>query len=496
MTSFGTFKTVLERKAFLILATLFVVGLAATCVVLPWSYVHWIDDVMINEFGRFPIGAHQFEWNMNWYPFAVQNSQTSVPFYLGGALLEIGYRLFGEIGPRCLVFSIFVLSVLLLFLYLKRKTSNKVLAALMALMYFSYPAIQVSVRGARVDMVAMAFVIAALLTLQFKPRTFCGRAVLFGVIGALCAIGGFVWISVTLVAPVVLWEMLEYFQVNRIALKERMLLLVAAGVGAVIAALVILIPFYPVLDRVLEVLRLNMEMGTGHAKGGFMVKEFLESFLSYPGFFAIGLVLLCFKRRLWVMALGSWLLIFLCIRTNFYINRMIYFLPAAIIGMAVFYQECRTTVARKVVVGLLVLMAALSYGRTCVLRNLIDWHSKPCRDYAGLTRYMEREIGRDVRIYNSSFTLYYVGRDLGWRQFRATGMSEIPPEKLRGEFDCYICDEKAVTPDLDRQMREMGFNSSKVLNEHVRYPSSWLGRLLYRTGRMVPILGAYRVYKR
>ena len=196
------------------------------------------------------------------------------------------------------------------------------------------------------------------------------------------------------------------------------------------------------------------------------------------------------------MARGSWLLIFLCIRTNFYINRMIYFLPAAVVGGAVFYQECRTTVARKVVVGVLVLMAALSYGRTCVLRNLIDWHSKPCRDYAGLTRYMEREVGRDVRIYNSSFTLYYVGRDLGWRQFRATGMSEIPPEKLRGEFDCYICDEKAVTPDLDRQMREMGFNSSKVLNEHVKHPSSWLGRLLYKTGRMRPILGAYWIYER
>ena len=225
-----------------------------------------------------------------------------------------------------------------------------------------------------------------------------------------------------------------------------------------------------------------------------MVKEFFVSFLSYPGFFAVGLLLLSLKKRLWVMALGSWLLILLCIRTNFYMNRMIYFLPAAVIGAAIFHQECGTAVARRVIFGLLVLMVALSYGRTCVLRNLIDWHSKPCRDYAKLTRYMEREVGRNVRIYNSSFTLYYVGRDLGWRQFRATGMSDIPPEKLRGEFDCYICDEKAVTPDLDRQMREMGFNSSKVLSEHVGHPTSWLGRLLYKTGRMTPILGAYKIY--
>lgn len=485
------------RHAFRVLLTLFVVGLAFTCYVLPFSYVHWIDDVMINEFGRFPIGAHTLDWNMNWYQNRLLNSQTATPYYLGGALVEMAYRLLGETGPRMLMFTCFVLSTFVFFSYLWRKTGNRNMAALLALLYFSYPLMPVFVRGARVEAMVFLFIMLALWIFRFRPRTSWGRAVLFAAAGGGCALAGFTWITAALLAPLVLWEMLEWIRENADGRQETFCLLGAFVAGCIGAAALLLIPFYPILGQTLQVLMADFGVSaSGHAKDGWMVKEFLCLFFGFPGFFAVGLTLLFFCRRLWLLAILSTLGLCVCMATNFYNSRMIYYLPVAIVGVAVFWTSCRNRMVRDGLLIVLIAMTALSYARTCLFRNMTDLYARPLRDYAAVKVCMEREIGRNCRVYNSAFTLYYVGRDLGWKQFRATGMSEIPPEELRGEFDCYICDEKAVTSDLDRQMHEMGFNSSKVLNKHVRFPSSWLGRLLYKTGRMNPILGAYRIYKR
>lgn len=486
----------LARYSFVLVAALLLVGIAFTCVVLPSAYVHWIDDVMINEFGRMPIGAHDFDWNMNWYPNEIQNRQTSAPFYLGGLLLECGYLAFGELGPRLIVFVAFVLATFGLFFYINSKIGNRLIAILSAALFFSYPIIQVSVRGARVDAVAMLAVIAALCLLQWRPsQGNRGRILLFFLVGGLCSIGGFVWVSAALLGPLVLWEMLEFLKTNGCTAKERIGLIAVAMGGFLIFSAVILIPFYPILQDTFAALKMNFSTSAGRSKGHLMLKELVQCLLAPPGTFLVGFVLMLFCRRLVILAVGSWMLLALCAMTNIYPHRMIYFLPVVLVAFAIVYSQLRSSLGKVILFGILVLMTAISYARTCVFRNVCDLESRPLRDAAALKSVIERDIGRSRRIYNSAFSLYYIGRDLGWIQFRATGMSEIPPEALYPLVNCYICEAEGHSDALEQSLSQHGFKLVKRIA--LPTPSfSALGNLIHRTGRMTPILGEYLFYAR
>lgn len=483
------------RHAFAILLTLAVVGLVSTCLVLPNAYVHWVDDVMINEYGRLPIGFHRLEWNMNWFPIAIRNEMSS-PFYLGGAMLDIGYRLWGEKGPRFLVFGFFAVASTLLYFYLLKKCGNRVLSLAMALLYFSYPSLPVSVRGARVDVVAMCFVLAALNVLAIRTADKVRQAAKFFAAGVLCTMGMFTWFSATLMAPLVMWEVYEEWRQCHLSWKRLLSLMICALLGCAVAFAVIAAPFYGRIDKMFAYMFLSVSNGASVAGNRYMFREFLELFFSFPGFFAVGLTMLLFSKRIWIVSVGTWVLIAMCIPTNFYINRIIYFLPAAMLGVAVFVCDCKSVKLRKMVCVVVGIMIALSYMRTCVFRNMTDWHSRPLRNYAEVQDRLEAELGRGCRIYNYSYQLYYVGRNLGWRQFRARGWTPIPPDELYPLFDHYICEEKDVTPELEESLASHGFKTRGIVYNPPRQLPTAFGQLLHRTGRIVPCLGSYRVYDR
>ena len=84
-----------------LLVTLFLLGIVSHGVTLSYSPLHWIDEVQINEIAQGGIGKKQSSWSMCLLKTdGALDAQTWAVYYLGGACSELGYRLFGVVGPR------------------------------------------------------------------------------------------------------------------------------------------------------------------------------------------------------------------------------------------------------------------------------------------------------------------------------------------------------------------------------------------------------------
>ena len=96
----------LKRHAFLLFVALVFIGVVAHLFTLPFSPVHWLDEVHIGEIARGGIGVKSTDWNVVMSPVNADFDNQSWAFYwFGGYFSELGYQLFGHCGAR--VFALF-----------------------------------------------------------------------------------------------------------------------------------------------------------------------------------------------------------------------------------------------------------------------------------------------------------------------------------------------------------------------------------------------------
>lgn len=464
---------------------------------LPSGYVHWQDETQIIEMARGGITGKAEGWSMVSFGDRVLDSQSWGVYYVGGWILEKAYQNFGELGPRGITTTFLFLSSLLLWWYLRRKTHDDWVAAIVALIWCAYPQFPVSVRGCRVDIIALTFFLSAIALLQFRPKYTFGRIMLFTIVGVIAALAQFAWISVFMLAPIVLLEMQEFSAEENIPIRRRTALIVAACIGFLIMATILFLPFIWHLDTTLSIFRRIIELNTSQAKSeGFLWREFARFFFVFPGFYAMGLSALFIMRRTWLLAACFSFLALLSIATRIYEWRMLYFLPYAVVGASLLAAKTGHRRCRLMVVSVLCLMLAVSYSRTFIFRNLCDYFVRDARDYKRVVKILDEKIGRDVKIYNDCYDLYLAGRELGWEQRHIANYSAHElRKKMLEENNLFIGDEQLVESGRRKgELEAAGYRKVATIDCTVAAPTSRLGKWLFKTGRCVPVYGKYAVW--
>lgn len=468
------------------------VSMAMHAATMSFSPVHWIDDVLITEFSRNWFSTPDNDWTLVWSPAKAGRGTPGSMAYLGGLMLEYGYRAFGHLGPRALTMGwLLVLTALVVF-YISRKTGRAGLSCLCGLLCFTAPCLTQSARGARVDVMAVAFAFVSLCVLQLDARTKMARTMQFSLVGVSVALSAFTWLPGLMLAPLVGWEMLERFRRERSLLGEMVFGLTMAGVAFVGTSLVLLGPFYPnVLETFVGTQRAVARVSNNGAAGWHWI-EFVQECVKIPGLFALGFVALFLRKRTWLLALAFVGLALVCISSKVYVFRMIYLWPYALVGAAVFAASLTGRWYVRCCV-LLAVMALASWGWSVGLRNVTECFMRDYRDYDKLRADMTREIGCDVKIYMYCDHQYYIGRELGWKMYRHQHVDQA--RELFDRVDYVLEEEQMLDAEKIGQIMSCGFATNRIICADVRKPANAIERFLVEHGR-AHAYGPYRLFVR
>lgn len=428
----------------------FVLCVIAAACVIPWGYIDWYDNVVINEMARGGITGKLNVWTVVSTGRPQLDSQTWAIYYLGGWFVERAYCLMGHWGPRILMLVAQVLASLLCVRYLRFKTGKTAWAWLLGLLYLTIPLIQVSVRSARVDALSLLFVWAALCLLQGGERR-RGLWWTDALAGGLFAAAVFTWISAVMVAPLLLWEWIERQQAEGASVRKVVESLSATAAGAGLMAIVLLSPFLLEWQTTLANFQATLAYNTAESKGAFLGKKFILLAAGFPGFMLFGMVLLFTRRRFVVPAVGLMVCALVCMMTKVIATRFYYFLPYAMVGAGVGILLVKQIRLRQVLMAVVWVMTFASVVRTGIVRNGLDFLTRSSRDYAAVTRYLLEKVGREAAVYTDSFELYYVGRELDWRQFRVESQDENAVRAILEKCSWYVngpCSLKTLPESL------------------------------------------------
>ena len=459
---------------------------------MSYSPVHWIDDVMINEIARGGLFHKDSDWSLVWNPIAAASHKPWTVMYLGGLVLEIGYQLFGHLGPRVLTMGWLLILTALVVVYVRRKTGRNALSYLCGILCFTAPCLTQSARGARVDVMSVAFMFMALCVLQLVACARMKRIVVFALAGAFVALSAFTWLPGLMVAPLVGWEILERFRREGSTLKEAVLELTVTGIAFIVACAILLTPFYPdVLEPFVGAQKAVATVSNNGAKGWHWV-GFAKACVELPCLFALGFAALFMRRRTWLLAVAFVGLALVCISSRVYVFRMIYLWPYALVGVALFAASLTGKgYARSCM--LLGVMGLVSWGWSVGLRNTTEYFMRGYRDYDKLRTELIREIGCDARIYMYCDHPYYIGRELGWQMYRY--QYDDPAHTLFGKVDYVLEEEQMLDEGKIKKITSFGFAKNRIICVDVRKPSNAIERFLVKHGR-AHAYGPYRLFVR
>lgn len=321
--------------------------------------------------------------------------------------------------------------------------------------------------------------------------------------GVLSAAVFFAWASGFVLIPIIGCAAFLRLQQGRITMREKLLISCMGVLGVVVATYLFLLPF--ILSRdvcwfdMLSPFRQNFVHGDVPPLS-VTVPNFLSLLFSFPFVYIIGIVALLTRKKYILYGLCA-----LCVCVVFavsfvYVSRMIYLLPYALIGFLSISEGMSKRVAvgwHCSVWGIVVCM----FIRFVVIRNIPEYFAKDFRDYDYVRSEVTKALGRNATIYVDTYHLYYIGRSLGWRQYRAAELiqrrieEKIAFEKLLSKVDWYI--GEGYEPDAKRLsiLKENGFKFEKVICEPDYTKLNIITEFL-RTKRRLSPLGPYCVFKR
>lgn len=451
-----------RRVVFFFLVVLFGVAVVAYCATLPFGAVTWYDNVVINEMARGGITHKSLDWSVVATGNAALDSQSWATYYIGGWLTEVAYQCCGWLGPKILLLIVYALTSGLVFFYVKRKSRSSLFASAMALFFFVFPRVAYGVKSGRVDMVALCFIFAALAVLVWR-RGCPMRGLTLLVAGGLGACSVFTWMTAVIAFPALAWEADDFVRNEYRDSRQRALGYLLAMCGFLVVTVLLALPFLLDIQTTLAGLRANLAYNLQGASGNKVTQVivYFKSLFGLPGFFALGAIAIFSRKRFWMLALGFVVFSIFTALTKAGTARMIYFIPSMVIALAVLIAELKK--CRMWVGTVFTMVLILSYFRTIGLRTWEDVRFRESRNVAAVQAELEKVIGRNASVYTDTFQVYYIGRNLGWKQYRVGSVKGLDPMPYLTKCDWYIdgwCELEGVTED---QLKAAGFQFEKMV---------------------------------
>ena len=444
-----------------------------------------------------------------------------VPYYLGGSLQELAFRLAGgsNAGPRLFSLLGAVFAGTAMMGWLLRRGSAPVIGLACSLILLWDPLFTPTYRFARLEGWVFGFIFTACWGIRIAAASKAGSLRSKGsaiIAGACLALAGLFWASAVLLLPLVFYEVLDPFLAGPVRTSWRIILgiflrlLVAGGTVLLMAML----PVWPAVWTSIQDLRTDLAYSSGMPTTLDPVVVVLNSFKHSPWIPAIGIIsLLRPKCRM----LGLCFLVALAgvSLTSPYTNRVVYLLPYLILAVALLAdtalsvesvqldrepaRDSRNRLVRTVGACLQAILplrsrassllqldrAGLGFPhsarRTLVMLGLAlalvwaplvtfgggryTWSALCRREATSPDRIMEmarQAIGPGAaRVYFplDTYEFYYAGRKLGWKQFL---FYDEPVATEEERLELLKTMDFAILPEDDPLSREQG----QLLRQH------------------------------
>lgn len=414
----------------------------------------FMDEVHIVEIGRLALcGGDPYTILM-----APDGSPAMSIYYVGPCIQEFAFRLLGAAGPRITSLLGAFLSAFFFWTWL-RKTSTlaRGLRFALTLIALTVPMMFQCVIMGRADnlSIASAFAILAILGSPREERS----AFRLVTAGFLATLSVFIWPSSTMFAP-----LYPVFCFNLQRKRE----FAVFCLSAILSLPLLLIPIYPILASVLQTLTNHLESAapplSSFAMGVIMV--FLRETARAPflmTFAFLGLAIWVRNRRFMAIFAFTIALTLGC-ATGFYSFRFVYLTPFFLLMLADAASELEKSTPK---VSHILLGLTCAYGiLTGPIGHLLTPHETLP---ANLKEELAAYIGEGpVKVFSPDYATYYIGRELGWRQFAHANPGMYgDPNKLKSclakadiivqyEWDPYQPIQQTCTP--------FGYASKFLLN--------------------------------
>jgi hypothetical protein len=461
-----------SRKApFIIFFVVATVAVAVQCYSLRFSPTIWQDEIQILDWGRSILPGGDQGYGMSWLESGRPYAFVS---YLGCAMQELACQLSSDdpFGPR--FFSILgaVVAAGAMFGWLMQSGVRPWVAVTAGMIFLTDAMFAQSYRGGRVDSWAMAFMLLACWAAstardakRISPPTkraklastspivrrrwlerptelfassgstrFAGWLPLswFALAGVCVGISGLIWVSSSLLLPLIAAELL--FGIGR---KNETLGFASAMLGACVAActaaITMILLLLPVWDRLPEMLLDFAQKSPQHVGLLELVTKIpllLEQTVGSACVIVFGFISLCFanQRPLLIAFMVS---IFLVLMTMPYVHRNVYLMPYLIAGLAlgvddVLRRRSGPHIERITIFGL---ATCLFWSSTFTLvgRSFVAYHESESRNPQIIMDMGLKNVGtgpHSVYLWNWEFG--YAARTLGWSFYKG-----FPNENLQ-----------------------------------------------------------------
>ena len=349
------------------------------------------------------------------------------------------------------------------------------------------------------DVIALTFWMLALLLTSQK----CGTPryeLLVGLgIGALSVMAVFSWITVVMVMPIVGFAYLErLWKHYKSSSKLPMICCLFLGtvIGMLFCASILLGPFW---GRFHDIIRISSDVSkinlpqTSH----FLLKDFFVWCASFPYLILLGMACLILRMRSYAHLLAFCVFALICVNTRIYVFRMLYFFPFALTGILLFLADLKAPMFRRGILIILVGIAMMEFSWSIVLRNGSELFVRRFRDYDAVCQNLQRLVGTGTCVINDSYQLYYIGRELGWRQYNSSFRPLRLLKQMEKDDECrfYVCEKKHLTTRLEEELAACGFSGKHIACEYEENNLNPALNIIQKKGRLFT-MGPYCVFTR
>lgn len=431
------------------------------------------DEVEITEWGRTTLFEPHSTWSATWLPSAQAPLHRIT--YLGPALQEIAYRLTKSyVGPRVLSLAGAAVCASLMMLLLVRVTRNVGISMALGAAFLIDPVVVSSYRNGRVDVWALAAVIAASLLLTNRDGAqrplSCAAAA-----GALFTAAVWLYTTAGLLLPLLLLCLitgLSEHPAEQLWTLETAKQIAACFAGMAGAAMALLIPVWrQIPEYVGEVLYVVKQQD----QAAHSLSYRLFSFWLSP---VITLVLI------WALLKRSGpkyipLVLGICAAaicmTHAYAYRFLYLYPIffIVIGVALGKSPGRF------MKGVLVAVLAWAVGISLCYRSYVALATRDGRNPKIVWGAASDLLGEGRYAVMPPLDFYYAGRELGWQMRMPWNLSDPrrPEDRALAQANLqevnYVISEGVPDDNLQHLLSSSGFRCIKTYREQrpaVKWP--------------------------
>jgi hypothetical protein len=396
----------------------------------------WQDEVQIIDFGRAAIDPGT-DWSVSWN--AGTSSAVVMPFYLGSLIQNVVFSLsnYNIVFPRLLsAFGAIAASTSCL-LFLLSLGHDRLRSGVLSSIFLLDPIFVAGYRGDRVDCWVMAAAFLSCTALQKSSNwSVPGKKSVLSLplllaAGAISAIGFSIWFSFTLLAPLVIWQIINVVMEGEPGkLLSNIPDLIRAGLIWLIGfALCFFFIQAPILigqpSAYRDLLEATSRVATSQSAVS-TIKSFLIPFSRNPLLLLLAGVSIFLRPRLDFLFFAAIALAGI-LKSSVYYHRVVYILPYLVVHCSFSLQRYLHVDAsgvallwvRRGVLSILWTALVASITVSLVLRPVNAFASREVRQLSLLDSVALKAVGKqEASVLVEPWEFYVPGRKLGWKMYK------------------------------------------------------------------------------